>query len=692
VFDLLLVLVERHGHLLEKDELLQTIWRDAIVEEGNLTANISILRRTLGDDGNSARFIETVPKRGYRFVANVKELAIGNDGWAAAPQPGSGTVPVAETAEKSLSGNLFQRVVRYKAMGVLSLLLLLGLTLSSLYVPKLINRSSAQPFPLLESVALTRTGNATGVAISPDGQSVAYATESEGLWLKNLTAQTAQQLIPPVKAEYFGLSFSPDGRYLYFVWAEQHNDPLRALYRIPILGGTPARLLTDIDWAPGFSPDSTRIVFHRLSTNMNESYLMIANADGSGVYRLATRPASQRFRFHAWSPDGTVIASAAGTGELGGAQQVLLEVRVADGVEKTIPGQKWRSIGSPCWLADGSGLLVLANDAAGNSGLWRVSWPDGAAHKLTNDPDNYNQLSITADARTLAVAKVSLQAKIWAAPVQGRHVTREGHPLTTGLGGYLSVAWLPDGRILYKAIAQHVIKFDLWVMNADGTGRRQLTEAGTHWENSIAPDGRYIVFSSDRAGRMNIWRMNSDGDNPKQLTTGDGERMPVCSADSQWVIYTSLADWSLWKLPIEGGAPVRIPTQGQARGAAVSRDGQWLAYLTREPQPGGIHRYRIVVMPFAGGPPLRTFDFPPCDSHELLLRWTPDSQALTYIIERSGVSNIWAQPMAGGAPVPLTDFKAEQIFDFGWSHDGTQLICTRGLWAKDVFLLKSLKE
>ena len=96
------------------------------------------------------------------------------------------------------------------------------------------------------------------------------------------------------------------------------------------------------------------------------------------------------------------------------------------------------------------------------------------------------------------------------------------------------------------------------------------------------------------------------------------------------------------------------------------------------------------MIPFAGGQAYKTFDFPPCDSHEPALRWTPDGQAVTYIIERGDVSNIWRQPIAGGPPRPLTDFKSEQIFDFGWSHDGTQMICTRGFWGADVLLIKSI--
>jgi Tol biopolymer transport system component len=189
---------------------------------------------------------------------------------------------------------------------------------------------------------------------------------------------------------------------------------------------------------------------------------------------------------------------------------------------------------------------------------------------------------------------------------------------------------------------------------------------------------------------MNVWRMNSDGGNSRQLTNGNGEKFPSCSSDGKWVVYTSVDDWTLWKVSVDGGEPVRL-TRGQSRAPSVSPDGQWIAYLSREPQTGGIHRYRIVLIPFAGGPSVRTFDFPECDSHDLLLRWTPDGEAVTYIIERGGVSNVWRQPIAGGQPVPLTDFESDQIFDFGFSSDGAQLVCTRGLWASDVFLIKSIK-
>src|SRR5262249_709966 len=276
-------------------------------EEANLANNISILRRTLSQNGE--RFIETAPKRGYRFVADVKESEARDYAVAGSRRMESSAVVVEEArmrvtpTVKSFAGNLLSRAARHKAAMAILLVFIIGLVLFRPRVLNQVNSRPAAPFQKMESNAITRTGNAKDVAISPDGQYIGYVTDSDGLWLKNLVANNSQQIIPPVNAKYYGLSFSHDGRYLYFVWAEHRNSPLRALYRIPIMGGTPTRLLIDIDHVPGFSPDNTRIVFHRLSLSANESYLMIANADGSGEYKLATRPLSERFRFHAWSPD-----------------------------------------------------------------------------------------------------------------------------------------------------------------------------------------------------------------------------------------------------------------------------------------------------------------------------------------------------------------------------------------------------
>src|SRR5215468_10314686 len=102
-FELLLVLVKHHGHLLGKDELLKAVWPDTVVEEVNLANNISILRKALGDGGNGQRFIETAPKRGYRFVASVKN--VGDDRAELTIQEQAGSQSAAAEGEQAVNAD-----------------------------------------------------------------------------------------------------------------------------------------------------------------------------------------------------------------------------------------------------------------------------------------------------------------------------------------------------------------------------------------------------------------------------------------------------------------------------------------------------------------------------------------------------------------------------------------------------------
>jgi Tol biopolymer transport system component len=153
------------------------------------------------------------------------------------------------------------------------------------------------------------------------------------------------------------------------------------------------------------------------------------------------------------------------------------------------------------------------------------------------------------------------------------------------------------------------------------------------------------------------------------------------------VIYSRSTDdkVTLWKAPLEGGAPVQLAEQN-IRVSALSPDGKLIAYFERDEQRRGI----IVVMPFEGGPAIKTFELPPTTNLQAGLRWTPDGRAVTYVNTRGGVSNIWGQPLSGGAPKQLTDFKTEQIRAFAWSRDG-QLAVSRGVVNSDVVLISGFR-
>nr|MBA2646789.1 PD40 domain-containing protein [Pyrinomonadaceae bacterium] len=202
----------------------------------------------------------------------------------------------------------------------------------------------------------------------------------------------------------------------------------------------------------------------------------------------------------------------------------------------------------------------------------------------------------------------------------------------------------------------------------------------------VTPDGKYIVFGSNRTGTFHIWRMDADGGNPKQLTNGSNEWWPSCAPDNRFVIYTSFVAGkpTLWKVSVDGGAPVQL-TDKFSMLPTVSPDGKLIACYYWNEQ--GTFQPKIAVVPIEGGVPVKVFDLVPDIMRPV--RWSPDGLSVTYINQKDGVSNVWGLPLGGGAPERLTDFKTERIFSFDWSPDGKQLATSRGTVSNDVVLITS---
>jgi TolB protein len=227
-------------------------------------------------------------------------------------------------------------------------------------------------------------------------------------------------------------------------------------------------------------------------------------------------------------------------------------------------------------------------------------------------------------------------------------------------------------------------------MNSDGKAARRLTDAPAADESpAVSPDGRYIVFTSTRAGKRNLWRIDLDGSNPKQLTSGDSDKSPAISPDGRWVIYEALQSGlpQLWKVALDGGDPVHL-TDGPARLPAVSPDGKLIAYMYEDSQASG--QRKIAVIPLAGGAPLHTLSYKPLLIN-FNLGWMPDSRALLYVHNGDGQAgtNLWRLPLDGSPPQPLTDLQSDQqIWSFDITRDGKQFVIARGTATTDVVLIK----
>jgi Tol biopolymer transport system component len=549
-----------------------------------------------------------------------------------------------------------------------------------------INRLTGKPTIPFQKVDITRLTNNRNIElseISPDGKYIVYVDNEKGhasLRLRQVATDNIQEIVPPAKVHYTDLALSPDGSYAYFVKSSDKVSALRALYRVPVFGGEPVKMIDDVYLQFTLSPDGNQIAFARRFFGEGKIAMMIANVDGSGERRIAARPLNEPYESPAWSPDGEVIVCTVGPPGREGNQRGITELRVKDGAERPLTLQKWQSVGRKVWAPDGSGLLFDALKAEKpRKQIWYLPYPGGEPRPTTIGLDHCSRISVTTDLKTMLCSQQNLILDIWLAPEGDTSRARK-------LGAGMTLSWAPDGRIVYESDFDG--NQDIWIMNQDGTGGKKLTSgSGRNGNPRVTPDGRYILFTSLRSGAPEIWRMEIDGSNPVQLTSSGAALMSDISPDGKWAFYTSAG---IRKVPIAGGEPVALPAMHSTGYPSVAPDGKLIAYYYREKQPGA--KKKIAVMPSGGGQPVWTFDPPGEEFWTGDIRWTPEGKALLYEADHNGVSNIWLKPLNSGPPKRLTDFRSEAILAFDLSRDGKHLICTRGGWTFDLVLVRDVGD
>ena len=548
-------------------------------------------------------------------------------------------------------------------------------------------RSASAPSNM-KITRLTTNGKTENAAISPDGKTVVYVLREGGqrsLWIRQVAINSNVQIVPPAEINIGRQTFSLDGNYIYYQ-AEDKANPSGALFQVPVFGGVPRKILNNIASPITFSPDGTRLAFIRNDqVATGEDHLIIANADGSNERKLAARKGTTFFPANgpSWSPDGKVIASSVGS-YAGGFHLTIGYVDVDTGEQKELK-KKFADTGRVSWLADGSGVLVNASEqGAATTQIWMISYPGGDAHTITHDLNDYSGTSISADSRSLVTVQFNATSNVWIAPIND---LGHGKQITSGqLEGDRGLAWTPDNKVVYTSLASG--NRDLWIMNADGTGQKQLTTDPKPDDSPrVSPDGRYIVFNSERGALPSIWRMDIDGSNLKQITNQEDYLVDI-TPDGSSIIFSSwrTTRQTLWRASIDGGEAVQISNLFIPR-ASLSPDGKFLVCWYRDENPNSPNR--LIVLPIAGGSPTRTFDMPPTASG--YPKWSPDGKTITIYDSRTGTSNLWGQPLDGGPMKQLTDFKPDGVFARDLSRDGKSMVMSRGTITSDVILISDFR-
>jgi eukaryotic-like serine/threonine-protein kinase len=537
------------------------------------------------------------------------------------------------------------------------------------------------PFERVDINNLTNNGHVAVARISPDGKYLLHALEENGLqslWLRHIPTGSNTQVVAPAATRYFGLTFSPDGNYIYFVRRDEAEHTISTLYQAPVLGGTPRVVVRDVDSPITFSPDGQRFAFLHERHDSPNWDLWTFKSDGSDKQAIfSNKPISSDSKTPIWSPDGKTIlipVSQLNLNDHGG----FLAVDVATGKDQLVAGTPSRIYYDATWMPDGKALITPS--ASLESGFLKIqlgflSYPGGDFRPLTVDANDYLHPSVSADGKTLVANQNQYRQQFQI----GTAEATDWKPLP--LSSQLLVwqwSWLPDARLVLPQGG------DIRIIDPAG-GESVILSDRQHIPDQVTACGKsYIVFRQiGRSGgaAANLWRMKLDGTDQKQLTSGLNDTLPTCSQDGQWVYYIDgNENRYIKRVSIEGGS-IETAVSEPVGVFALSPDGT--KALTLEVRD---FDHKLVLRAdnvethrteYLNVDPRATYPF----------AYGPGGNFIVYNVRERGVDNLWRQNLDGSGRKQLTHFTSEHIQRFAFCPQNSKLAVDRGHLESDAVLL-----
>ncbi|CAN5226906.1 hypothetical protein BH20ACI2_BH20ACI2_17370 [soil metagenome] len=677
--EVLMVLIDRRGEIISKDELFDAVWPDTIVEESNIFFYLSLIRKSLGNRSDGTPYIETLRRRGYRFNGDVRistqESSPVND----VPTPPSGVDSDPAPAAK-------QRPESSTRTPWIFFVVVLAVAAAAGAFTLWRNHPQQVPPRAGQETRLMTAGGATRAAISQDGRYVAIA-QNAALILFDLQDGDERILVPASADTRIALiTFHPRTEHVYYGTRPTSTTHV-TVYRISLTGGEAEKLFEDIYGYLAFSPDGTKMTFIRRFAELNEFALLTADSDGSNITKLASSSRPNHFEgTPAWSPDGrTIICPAISTDQ--GFHFTLAKISASDGSVEFVRHQRWNTVGSMVWLNGSRTVLMVARDAISiNRQIWRLDTVSGETARVTDDAFSYESISGSADGRSIVAVKVRQSSHVWILGEQHAALTA-GSDNHDGVGG---LAWGPDGKVFYHS---HGNKREaIWRMELDGSRATEIVP-DTSGGFSVSPDGRFLVFQAKQSeDHLGLQIMDLTTGTQRALTQGVTAIAPTFYPDGKKVLF-SIYDkkLALFEMGIDGGGPPRLLSDKflAATSPAVSPSGRFIAFPFNRTETANIQA-GIAIMDsgtrqvIASHPAKLTFG---SQYEEPTIQWSSDESEIYFIQLDNTVSNIMKLSVTNGEIKRVTDFAYGRIFNFAREPGGTRFAVARGNVERDATLL-----
>jgi len=666
-FQVFAILLQRSGKLVTREELRLKVWpEDTFVDfDHGLNTAITKIRTALGDQADNPRFVETMPRRGYRFIGEIREPS------SPPPSPTTARVRFTRlTARGSLLG-----------LGAAFLVLL-----SAIGIWRFSRNRAERLLPALEVVPLVAMEGKVGwPAFSPDGNQVAFlhmgGPKTAGIYTTLIDGEKPLRLTD--NPDDYGPTWSPDSRQIAFVRVSKEG---LNIYVVPALGGTEHKLHTAANLKLNWSPDGKVLAFSEGNADLSHSWIALLSLADLTTRPLTSPPVDKVDSQPAFSPDGSTVAFVR-TADPGGLSDLFV-ISAKGGEPRQITFDNGMMYGL-AWTKDGHDI-VFSSTRGGLPSLWRISASGGTPIPVQGVGTPAYVPSVSPKGDRLAYAKYSYSDNIWRLDLKDEK-SAQGPPVrvtSTRSGLNWRPNFSPDGKKI--ALESDRLGYsDIWYCDSDGSNCAQLTSlrgfAGTA---RVSPDGLHIAFEFRRREHEEIYVVEVPGGRPRLVPTFPGaeDGAPNWSRDGQWIYFYSDHEgrpFQLWKVPFKGGPPVRVTKNGGIY-ALESDDGRFL-YYSKYTQPG------IWKMPVDGGEEVRVLDQP---ASEKFFNWALTRKGIYFLTEDPPNGKIKFLDFATRKTISIFALE-KSVGDFGGlalSPDGKSLLYTqRESWDAYIMLVKNFR-